>query len=131
MQLFPILHEPALKTLASFQEIEVESATFKNSVLKSSSSQEGLRAKEPSSSVSRAQLLYSGHAVQESVQLRHSAHGASAAQIEELNYSPQAMQPKSQFSLGIQPTEPQQLRLKSSTNLLRPCSLRVSLAQTI
>ena len=41
------------------------------------------------------------------------AHKAStpkspAAQFEELNYSTQARQPKSQFSSGIQPTEPQQ-----------------------
>ena len=50
-----------------------------------------------------------------------SAPKSPAAQFEELNYSTQAKQPKSQFSLSIQPTEPQQHsfeELNCSTQML-------------
>ena len=59
-----------------------------------------------------------------------------AAQFNELNYSTQAMQPKSQFSPGYlahKASVPgaQQLSFTSSTTLLKPCSLRVRSAQAI
>ena len=66
-----------------------------------------------------------------------SAPRSPAAQLEELNYSTQAMQPKSQFSSGnlahkaSAPRRPgaQQLSLKSSTTQLRPGSPGANLAQ--
>ena len=58
------------------------------------------------------------------------------AQFEELDYSTQTMQPKSQISSGYSAYKAsapgaQQLNLTSSTTLLRPCSLRVRSAQAI
>ena len=58
------------------------------------------------------------------------------AQFDELNYSTQAMPPKSQFSSGYSAHKAsapgaQQLSLTSSTTPLRPCSLRVNSAQAI
>ena len=66
----------------------------------------GRSAHEPTSSVRRAQPPNSGRVTQESTQLRHSAHSASA--------------------LGAQ-----QLSLKSSTTIHRPCNLGVSSAQAV
>ena len=61
---------------------------------------------------------------------------SSAAQFDELDYSTQAMQPKSQISSGYSTRKAsapgaQQLSLTSSTTLLRPSSLRVRSAQAI
>ena len=55
---------------------------------------------------------------------------------EELDYSAQAMQPKSQISSGYSShkastPEAQKLSFMSSTTLLRPCSQRVRSAQAI
>ena len=82
-----------------------------------------------------------GHATKESDQLRlFSPQGLSArspaAQFDELDYSAQAMQPKSQISSGYSTRKAsapgaQQLSLTSSTTLHRPCSLRVISAQAI
>ena len=69
----------------------------------------GHSAHEPTSSVRRAQPLISGRVTQESIQLRRSAHSASrssAAQNDELDYSAQAMQPRSQFISGHSAHEP-------------------------
>ena len=83
---FLILHEPALKTLASFQEVEV---------------------KRLHAMTQFDELYYSTQAMQPKSQFRSgtSAHKAtapksSAAQFDELNYFTQAMQPKSKFSSG-------------------------------
>ena len=59
-----------------------------------------------------------------------------AAQFDELDYSTQVMQPKSQISSGYSAHKSlapgaQQLILTRSTTLLRPCSLRVRSAQSI
>ena len=59
-----------------------------------------------------------------------------AAQFDKLDYSTQAMQPKSKISSGYSthkasPPGAQQLNLTSSTTLLRPCSLRVRSTQAI
>ena len=59
-----------------------------------------------------------------------------AAQFDELDYSAQAMQPKSQISSGYSAHKAsapgaQLLSLTSSTTLLRPCSLRVKSTQAI
>ena len=58
------------------------------------------------------------------------------AQFDELDYSTQAMQPKSQISSSYSAHKAlapgaQQLSLTSSTTLLRSCSLRVRSAQAI
>ena len=69
-----------------------------------------------------------------------SPHGHSTqslvAQFDELNYSAEAMQPKSQISSGYSSQKAsapraQQLSLTSSTTLYRPRSLRVRSAQAI
>ena len=59
-----------------------------------------------------------------------------AAQFDELDCSTQAMQPKSQISSGYSARKTsapraQQLSLRSSTTLHRPCSLRVKSAHAI
>ena len=61
---------------------------------------------------------------------------SSVAQFDELDYSAQAMQPKSQISSGYaahkaSALEAQQLSLTSLTTLHRSCSLRVRSAQAI
>ena len=95
--------------------------------LQSSSAQEGLNTQEPSNSVRRAQLLSSGHAAQESIQLRqfspkglnaHNAHKAPTAQFIELISSGRPQSPGAQ-----------QLSSTSSTTQLIPCSPRVSSVQ--
>ena len=59
-----------------------------------------------------------------------------AAQFDELNYSAQSIQPKSQLISGYSAHKAsapraQQLSLTSSTTLHRPCSLRVNSTQAI
>ena len=56
--------------------------------------------KSPAAQFEELILLNSSHAAQRVSQLRQLVHGASEAQFEELNYSTQVMQPKSQFSSG-------------------------------
>ena len=70
------------------------------------------------------------------IQLAGLSAQSPTTQFDELDYSTQAMQPKSQINSGYSARKAsapgaQQLSLMSSTTLLRPCSLRVKSAQAI
>ena len=72
----------------------------------------------------------------QAIQLTGLSAQSLASQFDELDYSTQAMQPKSQISSSYSAHKAsapgaQQLSFTISTTLLRPCSLRVRSAQAI
>ena len=116
MQSFPILHEPVLKILAFFKELEVERLHVTAQFAELFSPQ-GLSAR--SSATQFYELDYSTQVMQPKSQISsgYSAHMPQflepRAQFDELDYSTKAMQPKSQISSGYSAHRPQRPELSS------------------
>ena len=124
--------------VTQFEELDYSTQAMEPKIQFSSGNLAHKASAPMSPSTQFEELDYSTQAMQPKSQFSSGnlAHKASAprspsAQFEELDYSTQAIQLKSQFSSGTSTykASAQQLSLKSSTTLLRPCSPRVSLAQ--